>query len=1368
MNDKVAITRLPHTDAELIGRETELARLHAAWHPTQRQHVFVIRGIGGEGKTSLVAEWAGQLAQRDYDGAYYFDWSFGSQGTRDQSGASFRPFVVAALAFFSGEAEAKPTDGTFHWREKAAKLLKFLRSHPTLLILDGLESLQHPPPLVGRLRDEGMADLLKGLAQKNPGLCVITTRQSVTDLVRFRQSTAPEMELGRLPDAAGAELLRCLFEPPGPGIHHVRSTPAERKEIVAAVQGHALTLRLLGGYIHKCLRDVRPWREIDYSHADAEFVTAQDDPEARYGHAFRTIEAYERWLAGGGGRGEQKLAVLRLLGLFDRPAVAISLAALRAEPAIPGLTESLVGLKDKEWRITLSELEECGLVSVSRTSSPGAGSREPPLAAHPLVKEYFARQLRSDRPEAWRAAHQRLYEHLCATMKGDALQLLYQAIAHGCHAGLHQKAWEEVYRDRILGSMTILGTHVVDLEAIACFFEPPWSRVSPKLKEPCQASLLHQAAFRLRALGRLNEALEPMGAALQIAIKLEDWKNASIGAGQQSELVLTLGDVTEAVTSAELAVTYAERSGDAFTRIVSRTIQANTLHQMGRLTEARLRFEQAEQLEKERMSNYPLLHSLQGYQYCELLLAAAERAAWGADDGTEGKKDSLTACREVSRRATQTFQWAKQRDSLLDIALNYLTLGRAALFEAILDHSVFPVSRTQLDLAVSDLRCAGDQQYLASGLLSRAWLRVRVGARTGPESAQADLDEVCEIAEHGSMPLFLADAHLYRARLFGRETPYPWDESTDGSVRGPKDDLADARHLIEKHGYGRRKEELADAEAASRDWPDAVRRAALTEEISPKPVGRPELGPIPPAPESPEASMPEIKGREIELLRDALVSAFDQDNFDQMLTFRLGKDRAALVGGGAFQMVVFELIKLAAREGWASDLIRVAREYVPGNPTLKRFCDAHPHLLSDKADSSQSGVVPFPVSQQWPQLVRVVNFEFTLNQDLQSFDEDRFIAALADLGLDISKIRIASIRPDSVIVTIDGEPDALERALSLLQADGIKFEVFARATNLVSACWNDSNGKQHHLVTLSNTSNRKAPAMTVMTKTVLELDLVGYSTIAATLEDGLGVEISPKLNQQIQGFVDRGLKAVGLPRPATVLQTTGDGAILVFDEPSLAHSFAEAVHDATRAHNAGKPEGIGKRVFRIGVATGEVAMEPKKDGFDIAGMAIARAVRMEAKAKPGEVLCDADTFAGLTAEQQKRYSGAEVIAGKRDEKFEARRCVLNLDGVRDAEHFTSPVAASPAATPSKPDPATQSKAVNRREILSLFKKLKPIQYDELIFLVEVPINRRPSETLDLTQRHNALIKWAEEEGELENLLGTLREVIDLGDPNRPW
>ena len=56
----------------------------------------------------------------------------------------------------------------------------------------------------------------------------------------------------------------------------------------------------------------------------------------------------------------------------------------------------------------------------------------------------------------------------------------------------------------------------------------------------------------------------------------------------------------------------------------------------------------------------------------------------------------------------------------------------------------------------------------------------------------------------GGMALHLADIALTRARLFHDRAA-----------------LAQARALIEKHGYGRRLPELQDAEAAAAGWPEA-------------------------------------------------------------------------------------------------------------------------------------------------------------------------------------------------------------------------------------------------------------------------------------------------------------------------------------------------------------------------------------------------------------------------------------------------------------------------------------------------------------------------------------------------------------------
>jgi hypothetical protein len=553
------------------------------------------------------------------------------------------------------------------------------------------------------------------------------------------------------------------------------------------------------------------------------------DAKVQGGHAFRAMAAYGKWMEGESDEARRELAILRLMGLFDRPATGDCVAALLEAPAIAGLTEPLVGLAEEDWNSSLDALESAKLLGVHRAKGSATLVS---LDAHPLLREYFGQRVRQTQPEAWRAAHRRLYEHLCATTKeGDEptledLQPLYQAVAHGCQAGLQQEACDRVYYDRIARGQEAyavkkLGAFGSDLGAVACFFETPWSRVSPALTEGDQAWLLNQAAFRLRALGRLTEALEPMRAGLEMGVRQENWAEAARRANNLSELELTLGEVAAAVKDAEQSVTYAERSGDAFWKMAARTTHADALHQAGRRAEAEARLRQAEQMQAERQPQYPLLYSLPSFRYCDLLLVEAEREA-GKAKGEAKQEVLLAKCRAVAERAARTLKWVTDAKlSLLDTALNHLTLGRAALYAAILEsrgrreesaplppasHSGLASAATEIDHAVSGLRRAGAQHHLPRGLLTRAWLRSLTGPATGPDSAQSDLDEAWEIAERGPMPLHLADIHLYRARLFLHANPYPW--------QSPQHDLAEARRLIVKHGYLRRKEELEDAEAA--------------------------------------------------------------------------------------------------------------------------------------------------------------------------------------------------------------------------------------------------------------------------------------------------------------------------------------------------------------------------------------------------------------------------------------------------------------------------------------------------------------------------------------------------------------------------
>jgi tetratricopeptide (TPR) repeat protein len=200
-----------------------------------------------------------------------------------------------------------------------------------------------------------------------------------------------------------------------------------------------------------------------------------------------------------------------------------------------------------------------------------------------------------------------------------------------------------------------LGAFGSDLAALACFFDPPWERPVACLTAD-QVYFLCQAGSYLRALGRLQEAVAPMRTAVDMSLAIESWIGAALGAGNLSELQLTLGEVREAIALAEPSVGYADLCGDAFKRLYNRTTLADVWHQAGDGARAEELFKEAEQLQAKQVAGYPRLYSFQGHRYCDLLLDLGRHA-------------------EVRDRATHAIAIAQRNKWLLDIALDNLSLG---------------------------------------------------------------------------------------------------------------------------------------------------------------------------------------------------------------------------------------------------------------------------------------------------------------------------------------------------------------------------------------------------------------------------------------------------------------------------------------------------------------------------------------------------------------------------------------------------------------------------------------------------------------------------------------------------------------------
>ena len=405
--------------------------------------------MGRGREVHAVNHWLRRMAGKHYRTAeLVFGWSFYRQGSSGDT-SSADEFLDAALTWFG---DPDPQLGTA-W-EKGERLAKLVAHRRTLLVLDGLEPLQNPPgPQEGRVREPSLQALLRELAAFNKGLCVITTRLPVADIADHERTSALRRDLEHLSSDAGSKLLQALG---------VKGDEEALRSASDEFSGHSLALTLLGSYLTDAYNgDIRCRKE----------VSARLANDVRQGfHARKVMESYQSWFGEG-----PELSVLRMLGLFDRPADEQTLAVLLKPPAIPGLTEFLTILSPSEWRTILAKLRRARLLADEDLHHPGR------LDTHPLVREYFGEHLRGQRSEAWQEGNRRLYQYYRALAPQlpetfRDMEPLFLAVICGCQAGLYRDALHEVFLPRIQRgnasfASKILGARGTLLSALAHFFQ---------------------------------------------------------------------------------------------------------------------------------------------------------------------------------------------------------------------------------------------------------------------------------------------------------------------------------------------------------------------------------------------------------------------------------------------------------------------------------------------------------------------------------------------------------------------------------------------------------------------------------------------------------------------------------------------------------------------------------------------------------------------------------------------------------------------------------------------------------------------------------------------------------------------------------
>ena len=516
--DKIYLERLPVTGTTLFGRDEQLNLLDEVWEKNDT-NVLSFIAWGGVGKSTLVNKWLEQMRTDNYRGAQrVYAWSFYSQGTTERA-TSADLFIAEALKWFG---DSDPNAGS-PW-DKGERLANLIRHERTLLVLDGVEPLQSAHAHErGKLKDPALLVLLEALARDNPGLCLISTRERLTDLDalagsrRFSAASSSDrvsvqqIDLEKLSPASARALLRA---------GGVRGSDAELEAGAATFGCHALALNLLIEY----LRDI-PGHAI----AEAAKIPALDlPPDQQKDEApRRMIDTLARKLDTG-----PELNVLRMLGLFDRPADKDSLDALRAEPVIVGLTDHLGITQEANWLRAVQRLRQYKLLAEMSHHAPDE------LDAHPLVREHFADQLQRTLLTAWKKGNLRLDEHLTHSTKEfpdtvEEMAPLFAAVAHGCAADLQQQAFNDVFVRRIRrGTEQFLpkklGAFGADLAALSGYFATPWHVPSVALTEAARTFVLNDTGVDLRALGRLREAAQPLQSSLDISLARAEWKDTAI------------------------------------------------------------------------------------------------------------------------------------------------------------------------------------------------------------------------------------------------------------------------------------------------------------------------------------------------------------------------------------------------------------------------------------------------------------------------------------------------------------------------------------------------------------------------------------------------------------------------------------------------------------------------------------------------------------------------------------------------------------------------------------------------------------------------------------------------------------------------
>ncbi|MFK7865538.1 MAG: tetratricopeptide repeat protein [Pseudohongiellaceae bacterium] len=724
--DEVTVSFLPITGAHVYGREKELSMLDMAWKNPQ-VNILQLLAFGGVGKSSLVNAWLELLAKDNYRGASkVYAWSFYWQGTSSDIKASGDYFIEHALTWFG---DPDPVDGT-PW-SKAARLVKLVRASRTLLILDGLEPLQHPPGAKsGQIDNPAVAFLVKELAFENAGLCLITSRLGVGDLAGYENGRVRTKRVDFLSDESSSLLLRTMG---------VVGNAADFTNVARAYTGHALSLSLLAGYLKVVHSgNLSKYREID---------SLLDDQE-NGDHARHLMQAYLDWFSD-----SIECELLFLVGLFDRAVGLDELQAICSKTKIDGLTTALGKFSDPQWKYAIKQLDDSRIISVDTQS----GSVE--LDCHPLVRDFLAEKLSAEYSSIWLQGNSAIFEYLQSTSIADPktmteLEPLFRAVIHGTRAELYDEAFE-LYFDKVKKrqfSMFTEGSHYADQACIRAFFRRKWIDVVPELSEEAAHYLLSCAATNLIYLGSINEALLPSQRSIAWFQENGMWLEAAGSAAPLVSMLIATGNLPRAIRILEELEVCIEKTNNPVVQAIAQNFRAYTYYLSGYNAKSRPLFEKSdESIVKSDPECHVTFPTVSSY-YCKYLLDIGEHEA-------------------ALERALKTMSWREQKSWQVAIDTTSLLASDLMILGLILlEHGDHINAKINLDKQVELLKSSDEWLYLPVGLNARASYFISTGDYS---AAIADLTEALEISHRTGAKFSEWESYLSFVHLHCQRSDFP-------------------------------------------------------------------------------------------------------------------------------------------------------------------------------------------------------------------------------------------------------------------------------------------------------------------------------------------------------------------------------------------------------------------------------------------------------------------------------------------------------------------------------------------------------------------------------------------------------------------